>query len=66
MVIILSARKCCGDEPSISSESDRAASQNAKAKHAIRRTFRKLSEMRDFARWWGGLVPGSSIEVKQT
>jgi hypothetical protein len=32
----------------------------------MRRTFRKLSEMWDFARWWGGLVPGSSIEIKQT
>jgi hypothetical protein len=50
-------------QPSSSSENDRAASQNAKAKHAIPRTFRKLSEMWDFVRWWGGLVSGSSIEI---
>jgi hypothetical protein len=66
MVIILSARKCCGDQPSSSSERDRAASQNAQAKHAARRASRTLSEMWDFARWSGGLVPGSSIEIKQT
>ena len=53
-MIILSARKCCGDQPSSSSESDRATSQNAKAKHAIRRAFGKLSEMWDFARGGAG------------
>ena len=66
MVIILSARKRCGDQPSSNSESDRAASQTAKIKHAIRRMFRKLSKMWDFARRWRGLVHRSSIQIEQT
>jgi hypothetical protein len=66
MVIILSARKCCGDRPSSNSESDCAASQDAKAKHAIRRTLGKLSKMYDFALQWRGLVRGGSRQIKQT
>ena len=65
MVIILSARKCCGDQTSSSSETDRAASQTTKTKHAIPGTFRKLSEMWDFACRWRQLVPLSSIPIKQ-
>jgi hypothetical protein len=65
MVIILSARKYCGDQSSTSSESDRAASQNAKTKHSVQRTFRKLSEMWDFARPWRELVRHSFIQITQ-
>src|SRR6266481_1163603 len=66
MVIILSARKCCEDQVSGNSESDHAASQTAKNKHAARRTFRKFAEMWDFARLWCGLVHRSSIQIKRT
>jgi len=66
MVIILSARKCCGDQPSSSSESDHAASQTARIKYLARRRFRKLSEMWKFARRWRRVVPRSAIRLEQT
>jgi hypothetical protein len=66
MVIILSARKLCGDQASSSSRSDHAASQSAKREHAAQRTFRKLSEMWDFTYRWRGLIHHSSLQLRQT
>jgi hypothetical protein len=64
MAIILSARKRCGDQPSSSSKSDRAASQTATTESVARRKDRKLSEMWNFALRWRGVVPGSAIRIE--
>jgi hypothetical protein len=65
MVIIVSARECCGDQPSSSLERDRAGKETPKAKHAAYQVFRKFSEMPDFPSPWRGLVLHSSIHIKQ-
>ena len=66
MVIILSARKRCGNQPSSSSESNHAASQTARIKYVARRKFRKLSEMWNFAADGASLVSRSAIRIEQT
>jgi len=65
MVNIVSTRECCGDQPSSSSERDRAGSETAKARRVAPQEFPKSSEMPHFPSRWRELIRLSSIEDKR-